>query len=198
MKRWCTDIPQDPDGILSYVHYAKIQENFLWTEPILLSRLLGSLSSLATLWMCATKIPDELLGHIWRGEFGKGITTVHLRLPYCTLPTLTSMILSLPDLKKLCVERCGDVLEEPHPTYSVTPERGPLDSLKLYGCVDRIGEALTKFRFTSRRLSLDVGITNVEQLLLLSSETVVELKLYNTWSLWILGLSRDDNDRFSR
>ena len=108
------------------------------------------------------------------------------------------MILSLPDLKKLCVERCGDVPEEPHPTYSVTPERGPLDSLKLYGRMDRIGEALTKFRFTSRRLSLDVGITNVEQLLLLSSETVVELKLYNTWSLWILGLSRDDNDRFSR
>ena len=79
MKRWCTDIPQDPDGILSYVHYAKIQENFLWTEPILLSRLLRSLSSLATLWMCATKIPDELPGHIWRGEFGKGITTAHFR-----------------------------------------------------------------------------------------------------------------------
>ena len=198
VKRWCTDIPQDLDGISSYVHYVKIREICSWTEPALLSCLLGSLSSLTTLLMCATKIPDELPGHIWRGEFGRGITTVHLRLPYCTLPTLTSMILSLPDLKKLCVERCGDMPEEPHPTYSVIPERGPLDSLKLYGPVDRIGEALTKFRFTSRCLSLDLGITNVEQLLLLSSETVVELKLCSTWSLWILGLSRDDNDRSSR
>ena len=65
------------------------------------------------------------------------------------------MILSLPDLKKLCVERCGDVLEEPHPTYSVTPERGPLDSLKLYrGHAHRIGDALAEPRLTSRHLSL--------------------------------------------
>jgi len=177
VNRWCADIPQDSDGISSYVRHLKIGVIFSWDEPTLLSRILGSLSSLTTLSMYATGIPDELPGHIWRGEFGKGITTVHLRLPHCTLPTLISMILSLPNLKKLCVERCGDMPEETPPTYSVTPERGPLNSLKLYGGVSRIGEALTKLRFTSRRLSLDVGITNIEQLLLLSSETVVELKL---------------------
>jgi len=177
VNRWCADIPQDSDGISSYVRHLKIGVIFSWDEPTLLSRIMGSLSSLTTLSMYATGIPDELPGHIWRGEFGKGITTVHLRLPHCTLLTLTSMILSLPNLKELCVERCRDMPEEPPPTYSVTHQRGPLNSLKLFEGVDRIGEALTKLQFTSRRLSLDVGITNIEQLLLLSSETLVELKL---------------------
>jgi len=139
-----------------------------------------------------------LPGHILRGEFGKGITTLDLRFPFCRLPTLTSMILSLPDLKELRVEGCETMLKGPLPTYSVTPMRGPLESLKLYGHTPRIGEALAESRLTSRHLSLDVGIANLGRLLSLSSKMVVELTLRGAWSLWILRQSRDDNVRSSR
>jgi len=175
---WCTDIPRDSNGISSYVRHVTIEEIYFWVEPAILSQMLGSLTSLTTLSIFATQIPDELPGHISRGGFGKRITTLDICVPYCTFATLTSMILSLPDLKELRLEDCEATPEGPLPTYSVTPERGPSDSLKLYGCVDRAGEALAKLRSASRRLSLDVGITNVEQLLLLSSETVVKLELY--------------------
>ena len=177
VKYWCTDIPQDSDGILSYVRHITLGEIYSWTEPALLSRLLGSLSSLTALSIHRVKIPDEFPGHILRGEFGKGITALHLCTPYSTLATLTSMILSLPDLKELGIEDCDNVPEGPLPTYSVTPQRGPLDSLKLLGHVGRIGEILAKFRFTSRHLTLRMDFAGTEQLLLLSSETVVELHL---------------------
>ena len=198
VKRWCTDIPQDSDGISSYVRHVTIKRIHSWTEPGLFSRLLRSLSSLKALSMYRIEFPDEFPGHISRGEFGKGITTLHLRFLYYRLPTLTSAILSLPDLKELRVEQCKAKPGGSLPTYSITPERGPLESLELLGRVDGIGEALAKFRFTSRRLSLDVGTPNVEQLLLLSSKTVVKLRLCGAWSLWILRPSGGDNVRYSR
>ena len=198
VKCWCTEIPRDSNGISSYVRHVNIEEIYSWVEPALLSRMLGSLNSLTALSIFTTQIPDELPGHISRGEFGKGITALDLCIPYCTFATLISTILSLPDLEELCVGECEAVPEGPLPTYPVTPQRRPLDFLELYGSVDGIGEALTKSRFTSSHLSLDVGITDVEQLLLLSSETVVELYLRGAWSLWILRLSRGDNDRPSR
>ena len=197
VKRWCTDIPRDSDRISSYVHHVKIKEIFSWTEPALLGRMLGSLSSLAALSMYRIGIPDEFPGHISRGEFGKGIITLDLCVPYCRLPTLTSMILSLPNLKELRVKHCRAKPEGALPTYSVAPQRGPLDRLELLGHADGIGEALAKYRLTSRHLSLDAGIKNIEQLLLLSLE-MVGLTLYGVWSLWILRPSRDDNDRSSR
>jgi hypothetical protein len=123
------------------------------------------------------EIPDELPGHISRGAFGKGITALYLRCAYCTLATMTSMILSLPDLQELSIE-CQDMAEEPLPTYSVTPQREPLDSLELLGYVGGLGEVLARSRFVSSCLSLDVDITGVGQLLMLSSEIVVELEFH--------------------
>ena len=108
------------------------------------------------------------------------------------------MILSLPNLKELCVDHCRAKPEGPLPTYSVAPERGPLDTLELLGDVDGTGEALAEFRLTSRYLSLDVGTKNTERLLLLSSATLVGLRLHGAWSLCILRPSRDDNDRSYR
>ena len=123
--------------------------------------------------MRGIEIPDEFLGHISCGEFGKGIIALDLDSIYCRLPTLTSMILSLPDLKKLRIKHYGAIPEGPLPTCPVTPGRGPLDSLELLGHVDEIGEALAESRLTSRHLSLDVSFTNVGWLLSLSSETAV-------------------------
>jgi len=178
MNRWCTDIPQDSDGISSYVRHVKIQDIVCWDEPTLFSRMLGNLSSLTGLSLYQTEIPDEFPGHISRGEFGKGITTLHFWFPYCTVATITSIILSLPDLKELSVQAFGLTSEEPLPTYSVTSRREPLHSLELQGNVDEIGEALAKSRFISNCLSLAVHIPDVGQLLMLSSETLVKLELY--------------------
>jgi hypothetical protein len=197
VNRWCTDIPRDSDGISSYVRRVEIRDIDCWTEPALFDRMLGTLSSLTTLSIYAAEIPDELPGHISCGEFGKGIAVLYLCYPYCTLATMVSMILSLPNLKELSVQ-CGVMPEEPPLTYSVTPQRGPLDSLELHGYVGGIGEALAKSRFISSRLTLEVDITEVEQLLMLSSETVVELKLRGVWFLWILRPTRDDSDRSPR
>jgi len=180
VERWCTDIPQDSDRISSYVRHVKI-EIYFWIVPALLSHLLGSLSSLTALSMYETQIPDELSGHISWGELGKGITTLDLRFSRCTFATLTSMIPSLPDLKQLYIEECDGVAEGSLPTHPVTHQRGPLGSLELIGYVGGIGEALAKSRFTSRRLTLGVAITGIEQLLLLSSEMVVELTLNGVW-----------------
>ena len=140
VKRWCTDIPRDSDGISSYVRRVVLYQIAPWVKPALLSRMLGSLGSLTTLSMFATQIPNELLGHILRGEFGKGITTLYLRFPYGSLQTLTSMILSLPDLKELCAEHCEATLKELLPINPVAPSRGPPDLLKLHGSLGRIGD----------------------------------------------------------
>jgi hypothetical protein len=174
VDRWCTDIPRDSGGISSYVRRVKIW-GICWADPALFSRMLETLSSLTELSLEETEIPDELPGHISRGEFGKGITALYLHHTYCTLATMTSMILSLPDLKELTVD-CEDTPEEPPLTDSVTSQRGPLDSLELHGYVGGIGQALAESRLTSSRLTLDTDITGVEQLLMLSSEIVVELE----------------------
>jgi len=185
MNRWCTDIPQDSDGISSYVRHLKIEEIFSWNESTL-SHMLASLSSLTALSMDTTVIPDELPGRISCGEFGNGITALRLRFSRHTFATMTSLILSLPNLKELYVEDCEVTPEGPLPTHPITPQRRPLNSLELRGWSSRngVGEALAKCRLTSSLLSSDVGITGIRQLLLVSSETLVELKLYD--SAWFL------------
>ena len=194
VNRWCTDIPHSSDGISSYVRHVNIEGISSWATPALFSRMLGSLSSLTTLLMHATEIPDELPGCISRGEFGNGITALYLILSSYTFATMTSMILSLPNLKDLRVEYCDVVPEEPLPTHPVTPQRRLLNSLELYGWWGGVGEALAESRLTFSRLSSDVGITGIMQLLLLSSETLVELKLRSAWFLRVPRPSRDDSD----
>jgi hypothetical protein len=181
VNRWCTDIPRDSDGISSYVRHVEIKYIFRWAEPALFNRMLGTLSLLTTLSVYSAVIHDELPGHISHGERGKGIVALYLRYVRCTRATMTSLIISLPNLKELRVEECA--VEGRLPTYSVAPRGGPLDSLKLCGSTGGIGETLVKSRIISSRLSLDVAITGVEQLLMLSSETVVELKLRGVWFL---------------
>jgi len=197
VNRWCTDVLQDSDGISSYVHYVGV-EVVSWTEPALFSRMLGSLSSLTTLSMYNSEIPDELPGRISRGEFGNGITALYLGFTRYTSATVISMIFSLPNLKELSIRFCKVTPEGPLPTHSVAPQRRSLESLELCGCCNEIGEALAKSRFTSSRLCLDAQIKDIEKLLLLSSKTVVELVLYSTSFLRVPRLSRDHSDRSSR
>jgi len=184
---WCIDIPQDMDGIASYVHAVKFKGIGSWYNPATLGLTLKGLGSLTKLWVFGTVIPDEVPAQISRGEFGREITTLTILFPPCTLATIVSMILSLPDLKTLCVTANGIVSGEPLSTHPASPQKGPLDLLQLRGDVSGLVEALAKFRFISRRLSLGVYIPGIEQLITCSSETVVEL---NLCGMWFLGISR--------
>jgi len=194
VNRWCTDIPHSSDGISSYVRHVQIGWISSWAEPALFSRMLESLSSLTTLSIDATEIPDELPGRISRGEFGNGITALCLSLSSYTPTTMTSMILSLPNLKEVYIQDWEVMPEGPLPTHPVTPQRRPLDFLELRGWSSGVGKALAKSRLTFSRISSDIGITDIAELLLVSSETLVELNLHSAWFLRVPRPSRDGSD----
>jgi len=178
VNRWCTDFPQDPEGIASYAHVARFEDIDFWYDPTTPGRALKSLGSLTELWLSCTKIPDELPGQISRGELGNGITALCLWCPSCTLATMTSFILSLPNLKVLYILGSMVGSEGPLQSHPVTSQRAPLDSLELWGDVGGIGNALVESGFTFRRLSLEVDPWDVEPLIMRSSETMVKLTLY--------------------
>jgi len=182
---WCKNISQESDGISSFVHFAHFISIPWWNEPALFGRVLKGLTSLTSLWVFDTGIPDELQDCISRGELGKEITTLGFLFPLCTHATMMSLVLSLPNLKKLVVQGNGLTSEELLPMHTATPCGGPLDRLQLRGDVNGVGETLVKYQFMSRRLILDLSIPCAEQLIVLSAETVVELQLYGVWFLWI-------------
>ena len=129
--------------------------------------VLRNFSSSETLWIYATEIPDDLPGHIARGEFGERITT------RCTLPTTVSTSISLPNLKKLIIGNHRGTFRDPTSTYPV--DRRPLDSLKLFEKVNKVTEVLAECRFTPRSFCLDikrVQITNIRRLLTLSEPEI--------------------------
>lgn len=198
VNRWWTDIPQDPGGITSYVRSVQFVEIPYWDEPTLFGRVLKNLTSVRELTISETEVPDELLDHISHGEFGKEITTLYFWFPRCTLATMASMILSLPNLKELGVDDGGVTSEEPLPIHSVTSRRKRLDSLQLYGNVNGIGEILAKSRFIASRLCLDLHIPGAPQLLMLSSEMVVELNLCGAWFFQSPQINRNESERCPR
>ena len=161
----CTGILRDPDGIASYVHAVRFEGINSWNDPATFGRALKNLGSLTTLWVTRTEIPDEL----------------------------PDQILSLPNLKVLRIMAAKFEPKEPLPTHPAPPQKGPLDWLELRGDVSGLGETLAKSRLTSRRLSLALRIAGIEQLIVHSSKTVVELKLYGTCYMHSSSRS-DDND----
>jgi len=178
VNRWCTGFPQDPEGIISYVRVIRFQDIFSWDDPAIFGRALKSLCSLIELCVSWTDIPVELPGQISRGEIGKGITILRLHRTSCTLATTMSIVLSFPNLEVLYILDSGAGSEGPRRSRPVASQRAPLDSLKLWGNSGGIGKTLAESGFMFRRLSLDVGLSGVEQLIMLSSETVVELALH--------------------
>lgn len=177
-KLWCKNIPQESDGgTSSFVRFVRIIYVFWWDEA-LLGRVLKGLTSLTTLYVSHTEIPDGLQDHILRGELGSKITTLEFFFPVCTHATMMSIILSLPNLKNLSLQGNRLTSEEPLSIHPVASRSGPLDRLQLGGDVNGVGETLVKSRFVSRHLILDLPIPCTRQLIVLSAETVVELELY--------------------
>jgi len=181
MDRWCTNISQGPGGLSSYVRHIAFAEIDPWNDPAAPGRVLKNLGSLKTLWICGSAIPDELPAQISRGEFGKEITTLYIDPLPCALAPIVSMILSLPNLKRLHVGAYGTKPGEPLSTQPISLQKGPLDFLEIDRDTCGLGEALAKSRLTSRHLSLGVNAPGVKQLIMRSSETVVGLNLYGVW-----------------
>ena len=180
---WYTYTRDEPDGIASYVQVTKFRHITKWKDPTLFIRVLKSLTSLTKLLMLDTEIPDEILELFSHGELGRRITVLHLRAPLCSISTVISMSLSLPNLQKLCVDDCMITSRKTPSTHAVLPRREPLNSLFLSGHVDEVVEALTNSQFTSRRLLFDFRIPNIQRLLISSSTIIRELMLVGMHSV---------------
>jgi len=178
LNRWWTNIPQDSDGIPSYVHFLKTQHITTWNDPALFARVFKNFTSLAILFLYETRVYGGLPGLILRGEFGKRITALYLWSSFGSPATTMSTILSLPNLKKLWIKDYKITLGEPLSTHPVTPPREPLDSLIFQGGTGGVAESLTESRVISRYLSLNMDVPGTEQLIMISSKTVVGLSLY--------------------
>lgn len=183
VDRWYSDTQKGQNAIPSCIRSAEFRNVVSWDEPALFGRVLKSFCSLETLSVSISAIPDELPGQILRGEFSSGITSLSLRFPLCQLSTITSMILALPDLKKLTVTLTEARSEQPLPTAPIASQRGPLDLLELYFYTDGVAEALIQAQFTSRYISLGGAISSVDRLLAISSKILVSLTLDGAWFL---------------
>ena len=181
VDRWYSDVQRGGNRVVSYVRSAKFRGIVSWNEPALFGLVLKGLCSLETLNVHGCAIPDKLPGQILCGEFGRGILNLSLRLPRCSsFSTAASMILSLPDLKKLSVTFNKKPPIQPLST-PIAPQRRSLDLLELYLYSNDVAEALIQAQLTSRCICLGGAISSVHRLLATSSETLVALMLEGVW-----------------
>ena len=188
VKKWYTDPAcNDPDGISSYVRSVKFFTIAKWSDSTLFNNTLENFSSLDRLWICNVEITDEMVERIPSGKFGERVTALDLFSPRCSISTVTTVILSLPNLRHLCIGDYGTMPRELPSTYPATPRRKPFDSLKLvFGNLGAATEAFAKLEFTSRNLCLNVKFSSTWRLLMLSSEILGELTLTGAQSWHIL------------
>jgi len=182
---WCTSIPQDQGDIPSYVRTAEFKSIISWRKPALFGRVLKELTSLRALRISDTMVPrpDQLPSSATFGEFGKALKLLIVMEPRCTATTITSFVLSFPNLEDLFL--VGEVSEGPVAVLPHTPQREPLVSLWLDDVENGAGISLAQCGLTSRQLSLTVYDAGLEALLTLSSEVIVELSLTGAWFLEI-------------
>ena len=176
VDRWYSDIQRGTNRIASYVRSAEFHRIDSWSEPELCGRVLKGFRSLTTLNMYRCAVPDELLRQISRGECGRGITTLSIWFPGWELPRKTSLILSLPNLKRLTVQSDGTIPRE-QSSAPITLQRRSLDMLELHSIANEFAETLIQAQLTSRYIRLGGAISSVYRFIAISSETLVSLML---------------------
>lgn len=183
LDAWCTDIPQDPGGIPSYVHFVRFRNITSWDEPELFGRVLKKFTSMTMLWITNTRIPrpDRVLNSVPFGEFGKKVECLMLCSPRYTAATITSSVLLLLNLEDFLLS--GTVWDKPLVVLPPASRRSPLKALQLYASDSTVGTALARCGLTSCALSLVIYEPGLEQLLTLSSDVIVELGLSGRYSL---------------
>ena len=87
--RWFRNIPQDPDGILSYVQEVEFRCILHWLDATLLGRTLECFRHARTLKFYETGLPPgEVQKNVISGDFGKEITSLDFVSTFSTTPTL--------------------------------------------------------------------------------------------------------------
>jgi hypothetical protein len=180
LVRWWTKIPRDPGGIPSYVRYVRFMFHG-WNKPALFGRVLKTFTSMTSLFMLDTTIPPphELPGSVSFGKFGKKTKVLVLVSPHCTVATITTLVLSLPNLESFFL--FGEASKRPPSILPHASERRPLAELQLHAAGSGVGITLAQCGLTSRKLSLIASDAGLERLLTLSSEIIVELRLHGVW-----------------
>jgi len=179
--RWHTNIPQDPNGIPSYPKQVLFRCIPSWDDPTLFNRVLKCFSRVKTLVILETAVTqDNPYNAVLPTEFGRGLTSLHLCSPLCTLPTLISLILSLPNLKELFINGGAKVESVvPIPPDAIW-RREALELLELSNVPNDVMDSIARCGITSRGLSVSAGDVAMKRVLANSSETLVELILQGT------------------
>ena len=155
--------------------------------------MVKTVRSIISLELFENNLPlDELVVPVLIGEFGKGITRPTLRYVFHeTCAATTSLIFSLPNLKEPITSDIRFRLCEPPPIFPDTPQREPLEMLKVLGTKEEPHIAIAEWELVPRRLSLDPYDNGMELLIKTSSETMVALELgmqplqaFGRWNLY--------------
>ena len=101
--RWYTRIPQDPEGIPSYVHSAQFSGLIDCREPGMLNRILRCFVDSRSLRLVQVELSllSEQQNPVLFNNFGAGVTELLINNPVRTYGTLILLILSLPSLETL-------------------------------------------------------------------------------------------------
>ena len=174
---WYEHTHNDPGGIASYVKLAKFCGIAKWADSGLLGRVLRNFTSLKSLWVEKTALPDRILECVSHEKPGKSVIGLRLGYPKCSLATLISTITAFPNLQLLRIDYFKTRSTEAPPAHLVSSQK-LLDHLWVDGCEDGVTQALESLGFrASRCLTLGLQAKRVGTLLSLSSETVVNLTL---------------------
>ena len=178
--RWHTNIPQDPDGIPSYVHDVEFQSIRCWRNPTLLCQVLRCFSRVKILTIAETRIPsDEVHKILSSGGFGRDITSLALISTISTIPALMSLVLSLPNLRELIMIDPVVRQAEP-PALDKTWQGEPLESLELDLFGSKEIEFIALCGIASHRVDLSARDVKLENIIACSSETMRELTFQGT------------------
>ena len=174
---WEANIPQNPNGIPSYVRHVRFKHFPPRLEPGILSRVLKTFTLMASLDIDNTHLPppEELVVPVSLGEFGKGIT--RLTLVFVTQPPakIRSLIFSLPNLKELIIHNV--VFDGSLPVVSDTAQRGPLELFVVLGNQLELYTGLAQWELASCKLSVDPSSNGIELLIKISSGMMEALTL---------------------
>ena len=79
VNRWHVHTQSDPDGARSYIQRVGFSDITEWKNPALFGCLLGNFSSLRSLQISNTEIPNGMLEHISHGGLRETVTALHIR-----------------------------------------------------------------------------------------------------------------------
>ena len=168
VARWEIDIPQDPDGIPSYLRHVRFEHFPRRFEPGMLGRVLKIFTSMISMDIHGGRLPppDGLTVPVSLGEFGQRVTRLTLLNITMGKPStvIASFIFSFPNLKELVIANVPFLPDESPPIAPDIFQRGPLESLVVLGSVNLSYDYIPLWRFAPHRLSFGPSVKGADLL----------------------------------